>query len=115
MARLLLVETDKRDDLSEALYKAFDAKAAAEIIQGVGMGWDAEILVAGRSKSVRVPQSIINLIGSVYDAFPRSPFDTVNRQPKDWCVRLGKFARSVIPSSPEPDGIRYEFKKRKRR
>jgi len=115
MARLLQMETDKRDDLSKALYEAFDAKASAEIIQGVGLDWDAEILLAGKGKSVRVPNSIMNLVGSVYDAFPQSPFSHVGTQPKDWCQRLGKFAKKLIPTSPVPDAIRYRMRKKKKK
>ena len=46
--RLLTLDTEKEDHLGLALFQAFDAKVNAEITQGVGYNWDAEILVPGR-------------------------------------------------------------------
>ncbi len=110
MSRLLSMDTSKNDELAKSLYGAFDAKVNAEIMQGVGFDWDAEILPSGRRKSVPVPGSIINLIDRVYSAFPRSPFDDANRSPKEWHNKLGKFTRKIFPKAKNPDVIYFTKK-----
>jgi hypothetical protein len=107
MARLLRMETSRADDLSKALYGAFDAKVNAEIIQGVGYDWEAEILVVGKEKSIKVPRKIVNLINSVYEGFPRSPFDSVGVSPRGWPRRLANFTRRVLPSSRVPRVVNF--------
>jgi 20S proteasome alpha/beta subunit len=114
LARLMDLNTSKRDDLVKALYGAFDAKARAEIMQGVGYGWDAEILPAGKSKAIPIPDRFIHLIDDAYNAFPSSPFDsTAMRSPKDWHLRLGRFVQKKIAPTAKIPAVLY-FKRRPR-
>lgn len=108
LARLLEMETLKDDDLVKALYGAFDAKARAEIMQGVGYGWDAEILSVRKPQSIQVPRKIIDLIDDAYMAFPGSPFDTeVKRSPKDWHIKIGKFMQQKVDHSVKIPAVHY--------
>src|ERR1035437_465271 len=61
LGRLLWLEVDQNDPLEEVLYDAFDAKASAEIISGVGYEWDAKVLVADQP-IVSVPDRIKDVI-----------------------------------------------------
>ncbi len=111
MARLLSMDTSKRDDLSKAIYGVFDAKVNAEIMQGVGYGWDAEVLPIGRNRSVPFPSSLVRLIDNVYSSFPRSPFDSeVSASPRNWYIKLGNFTRRIFPNAPNPNVIYFRRK-----
>jgi hypothetical protein len=113
LARLLSVEADKTDALATALYNVFDAKVNAEIMQGIGYGWDAEILVRGSPKSFKVPRNIVSLMDRVYTGFPRSPFDVSNpKLPDHWWDRLATFIQRVMPSSEMPPVATFTKKKR---
>jgi hypothetical protein len=73
VARLLNWGADRADRLDEALYAVFDAKAHAEIIQGVGYAWDGFILTSRRS--VKVPRTVQRDMDWLFDETTRSPFD----------------------------------------
>jgi 20S proteasome alpha/beta subunit len=103
LARLLSMDAEKADPLAKSLYGAFDAKVNAEIIQGIGYSWDAEILVVGNRKAFKVPRNIISLMDRMYEGFPRSPFDADKSQmPQEWWNRLGDFITRIMPSSKMP-------------
>ena len=113
IARLLTTETDKNDALLKALYGVIDAKVNAEINQGVGYDWDAEILVAGKTKSVRVPKTIMDLIDGLFGSFPNTPFDPFCRaEPKNWNDRLVDYSRKVLPKGDLPK-IMYAFQNKR--
>jgi hypothetical protein len=103
--RLASMDTDRKNPLAQGLYGVFDAKVGTEIIQGISYEWDAEILVRGRAKARRVPGPLINMLDSVYRAFPRTPFDVTFREPNNWWKRLDTFAKSVFPSTKTPRAI----------
>jgi 20S proteasome alpha/beta subunit len=111
LSHLLSMATSKKDEIPEALYQAFDAKVKSEIRQGIGYDSDAEILVAGRNKSIPVPHNIIELLDRVYSAFPLSPFDQhVERSPKDWHIKMWRFSRKIFPKSKMPSVIYFRSK-----
>jgi len=104
ISRLLVLESRKEDRLELSLYQAFDAKVNAEITQGVGYNWDAEILVSHRA-AINVPRGIQGVIESAYDKFPLTPifFDRKGYAKevdlglrRDWAERLSRFAKSVL-------------------
>jgi 20S proteasome alpha/beta subunit len=100
ISRLLVLESLKEDSLPLALYQAFDSKVNAEVMQGVGYNWDAEILVSGK-KAVEVPGSVRNLVESVYECLPLTPLLLRKRQkerkyPKEWKSRLDTFCNRVM-------------------
>jgi len=103
ISRLLILESLKEDSLPLALYQAFDSKVNAEVMQGVGYNWDAEILVAGK-KAKEVPRGIRNLVEAIYESFPLTPLPLrrKNKQrhfPKAWKARLDIFCKQVIHGS----------------
>jgi hypothetical protein len=73
MTRLLSLEARQADGMIVALYNAFDGKASAEIIRGVGYEWDASVLVAMR-KQIKVPRPAKRLIENLYSEASTSPF-----------------------------------------
>ncbi len=94
---LLDSHMDRGDDLEEALYEVFDAKAHAELIQGVGFDWDARIIPAGK-KAVPVKRAILNLVGRVWEDATASPFHKAfgKFRDRDWKKRLKSWARQVL-------------------
>jgi 20S proteasome alpha/beta subunit len=99
LARLLTLETQKKDKLPEALYQAFDAKVNAEIDQGVGTRWDAEVLVAGK-KAIAVEDTYIELIDNVWRVFPDSPYWKKQlKYPKNWKNRLKRYCDRIMGST----------------
>jgi 20S proteasome alpha/beta subunit len=92
--RLMWAEISKREDLERVLYEVFDAKANAEIVQGVGYEWDAEVMVA-RKKAKRVPSDIKRLIENVFEENTASPFKK-KRFPDGWKTKLKEFSQSVL-------------------
>jgi hypothetical protein len=96
IARLLILDTDEKDKLALALYQAFDAKANAEVTQGVGYGWDAEILVPG-VPAITVPREIITILENLMRSHPETPFPTkVGAKPVRWKQRLASFSKKVL-------------------
>jgi len=79
IARLLILEARKEDQLGLALYQAFDAKVNAEVVEDVGFNWDAEILVPGRP-AIRVPDRVVRLIERAYENLPLTPFASGSRK-----------------------------------
>jgi hypothetical protein len=115
IARLLSLEAEKTDPLATALYNVFDAKVNAEILQGIGYRWDAEILVRGNPKSFKVPRNIVSLMDRVYSGFPRTPFDVDNPNiPDKWWDRIDKFLVRVMPSSEFPSVANYTGKRKRK-
>jgi hypothetical protein len=106
--RLLWIEISKREDLATVLYEVFDAKANAEIVQGVGYEWDAEVMVAGK-KAKRVPRDIKRLIEKVFEENTQSPFKK-KHFPDNWKRKLKEFSQDVLAtpsasqkSKPKPE------------
>jgi 20S proteasome alpha/beta subunit len=95
--RLLWAEVSKREALERVLYEAFDAKANAEIVQGVGYEWDAEVMVAGK-KAKRLPTNMKRLIEKVFQETTASPFGK-KRLPDNWKEKLKQFSRDVLATS----------------
>lgn len=95
--RLLWHEIDRGEGLGEVLYQVFDAKAHAEIIQGVGYAWDAEVMVAGK-KAKSVPKRITKLIEEIWEEAVRWPFSKQAKKldPEKWKKELKDFSRQVL-------------------
>ncbi len=95
ISRLLWMECEKSNSLGEALFNAFDAKANAEMVPGVGYGWDAKVVFAGTSKDV--PPEIKDLIERKWDSLNQSPFyEKTKWKPLrlgNWRDELEKFGR----------------------
>ena len=93
-----------RGQLPLALYQAFDAKVNAEIMQGVGYGCDAAILVRGQNKRSNVPRAIIRLIDNVFMSHPNTPFKSEDRlkAPRLWNDKLNNFASHVMGRNARP-------------
>jgi len=71
--RMLSLESSRSDGVIVALYNAFDGKANAEIITGVGYAWDASVLVGFRPQ-IRLPMSIKRRIEFLFGEASASPF-----------------------------------------
>lgn len=97
--RIIWSETDRAEPLESVMYDVFDAKVAAEIIQGVGYIWDWRILVSGK-RPRKVPEKIGRIIDRAWSAANRSPFAeplrTRERPPRNWKRQLQIFATKVL-------------------
>lgn len=100
VARLLFSEHKRTHSIERSLYDAFDAKAFAEMSQGVGYAWDAMVILENGFHEV--PEDIKKLIEKVWAKENRSPFDNYNPKedekgpPKDWKKRLSDFSLSLF-------------------
>jgi len=112
--KLVLLETERDKKLEEILYNLFDAKANAELVQGVGYEWDAEIIVEGR-KPTPVPKPIKNLIEGIFSSTPDSPFAKEQKKPENWQARLKAYCDSVLIPKPKKKGKRRGSQLRRRR
>lgn len=102
ISRLLVLESLKEDALPLAIYQAFDSKVNAEIMQGVGYNWDAEILVSGK-KAEEVPRKIKTLVEEIYESLPLTPLPLrkIKKErsyPKDWQIKLESFCSRIMKS-----------------
>jgi hypothetical protein len=98
-ARIIWSETDRSESLESVMYDVFDAKVAAEIVQGVGYKWDWRILVAGK-RPRKVSERISRIIDRSWVAANRSPFaDRLGkreRPPRNWKRQLATFSAQVL-------------------
>jgi len=100
VARLLFSEHKRTHSIERSLYDAFDAKAFAEMSQGVGYEWDAMVILENGFHEV--PEGIKKLIEKVWARGNRSPFEKYNPKedlkgpPKDWKKRLSDFSVSLF-------------------
>lgn len=100
IAHLLFRAAEAEDELDLALYQAFEAKAHAEVIQGVGAYSDEWILTS--DGIIDVPREIDQLLGDVYDSATQLPFkknraelEPKKNPPKNWEDKLKDFTDSV--------------------
>lgn len=110
-ARLLWNAAEREDDLDLALYQAFEAKAYAETIQGVGTESDVWIMVPGGIQ--KVPGHLLALLASVFAYSAQMPFrarkgwNPAPPPPKNWEAMLRRFTKSILKKQPalrpEPD------------
>ena len=101
--RIIWSETDRSEDLESVMYDVFDAKVAAEIIQGVGYTWDWKILVGGK-RPQSVPDKISDVIDRLWISTNRSPYaEKLGKRempPSDWKKRLSDFAAKALATAP---------------
>jgi hypothetical protein len=104
LSRLLWAMAEPGDDLDMALYQAFEAKAYAETIQGVGFYSDAWVMVPG--ETVKVPIRILALLHGVFLYSAQLPFKRregwtpTPPPPKNWEVTLRKFTNPIPGKMP---------------
>ena len=102
ISRLLTLEAEGDDHLGLALFHAFDAKVNAEITQGVGYNWDAEILIAGK-KAVPLRREMAGLIEGIFRAYPYTPLSPKQWEfPKNWQRRLESFCDHIMCRDTKP-------------
>lgn len=100
VSRFLFSEHKRTHSIERTLFDAFDAKAFAEMSQGVGYEWDAVIILPNNGFH-DVPVEIKKLIEQVWAKANRSPFDKFDPKedksgpPRDWKERLSKFFASL--------------------
>jgi hypothetical protein len=90
--RMLSLEASRSDGVLNALYNAFDGKANAEIITGVGYEWDASILVPWKPQ-IKVPLPRKKNIESIFAEASASPFHP--RFGSDF-KKIPRWKRSVV-------------------
>jgi hypothetical protein len=96
ISRLLTLDSEKDDHLGLALFQAFDAKVNAEITQGVGYNWDAEVLVPGK-KAIPLRTDMALLIENIYRAHPYTPFPKRQYKfPRNWQGRLYRYCEHLM-------------------
>ena len=97
VARLLFSEHKRTHSIERALYDAFDAKAFAEMSQGVGYEWDATVILPHNGFH-QVPEDIKKLIERVWAKANRSPFEKYDPKedkkapPPNWRKMLSDFS-----------------------
>lgn len=101
IGRLMWKETDRTFSLDRVLYEALDAKAHAELIQGVGYKWDAYVLVKGQDSAVEVPGHIWDMIDTAFNFAnnnwpPYDPIPSEDLPTADWQQQVEKYARDVM-------------------
>jgi hypothetical protein len=106
VGRLAFLDIDRDDDLDRVLYEVLDAKANAELVQGVGVAWDAWIALPN-SRPVNVRQNIRDLIDRIFGFNISSPYQrpdipVQNRPPKNWEKRLKAYAKEVMKRATPP-------------
>jgi len=104
LSRLLWNEINAEHPLEQVLYNVFDAKATAEIVQGVGYEWDAVILTA--NSATDVPKRIKDIIEKLFIRATLDPFDmkmdAEDVPPQNWKSQFRKFTESIVPPDPKP-------------
>jgi hypothetical protein len=106
LGELYQFESEVDESLDVVLYEAFDAKATAELIQGVGYEWDCSVLTADRepveiTKAVRAAIEGLLREGSTspYNEEWGSDFDKI---PK-WKATINKFTSGILtPEEKRP-------------
>lgn len=73
IGELYQFETEKEESLDTALYEVFDAKANAELIQGVGYEWDCSVLVADQ-QPVEITKSARKAVEGLFEEATASPY-----------------------------------------
>jgi hypothetical protein len=94
VGRLLWQKATRSEHLEVVLYEAYDAKAHAEEIQGVGYASDIRIIVKGRI--VSPPPKIRNLIDNVLEVATMTPFGKKSSMPTGWQRTLRAFRQTVM-------------------
>ena len=85
----------RTDGLGRALYETFDAKAHAEHIKGVGLGWDARIIIGERI--ISPPRTIKSLVEAVFETSNQTPFKRrPPRHPRRWRQTLESYGRGLM-------------------
>lgn len=104
IGRLLWQEVNPEEELERILYGLFDAKASAEIIQGVGYEWDGQIMVHGKDP-MDVPDRIKKIIDQVWVCKSQSPFerdvDEDDVPPRTWKRILKTYAEECLTTRAE--------------
>jgi hypothetical protein len=109
LGRLMLVESDRADDLDKVLWDSFDAKVRAEIMQGVSYSWDAHIVLKSNpTKAESVPDNIHDLMDKVMNQLNDSPFDREpikddDKPDPDWKEQITAFTQTLIPPKVKPN------------
>jgi hypothetical protein len=92
--RLLWQGFRRRESLEVVLYKTFDAKAHAELIDSVGYDWDGCIMVRGYKRMLNL--ATYRLVASVFEDATKSPFVTTGRKPRRWKFKLSTYCRNIL-------------------
>lgn len=100
----MVLESRKEDKLELSLYQAFDAKVNAEITQGVGYNWDAEVLVPGCA-AINVPDRIARMIERAYEGLPLVPFAERSKRAQQVLREFKMSAQLAKPLSEFADSI----------
>lgn len=100
ISRLLWRQAEAEDDVDVALYQVFEAKAHAELIQGVGGSSDAWVMTPGRT--AKVEPETIELLEMVFISASSIPFKPrpgwyePQSPPPDWERKLKRFMRKLM-------------------
>ena len=93
-------EVGRDDPLDRTLYEVFHAKATAEIVQGVGVSWDAWIAFP-EMRPINVKLQIRSLLDRAFAFQAASPFERAyfgkrEAPPKDWAKQLSKYTDELL-------------------
>ena len=104
-ARLLWDEAEREDDVDLAMYQAFEAKAYAEKIQGVGSRSDMWVMTPDNLHEI--PSRILTLLEQVFYYHSQIPFrkrprwEPAPAPPKKWESSLRKFTQEILDKTPK--------------
>ena len=105
IGELYQFETESDESLDTALYEVFDAKANAELIQGVGYEWDCSVLVANKEPT-EITKSARRAVEGIFEEATASPFhpkwgEHFKKMPR-WKKDLKQFTDGVLKSRQKP-------------
>lgn len=108
LGQLYHYTTKETQTLDETMYELFDAKATAELIQGVGYLWDLSVLVPGKKPTEMTNKVRIALEGLLREATttPYHPqFGSQFSRIPEWKHTVKEFANGIlglpIPKNPK--------------
>lgn len=116
IGELYQFETKSTESLDTALYEVFDAKANAELIQGVGYEWDCSVLVADR-EPIEITRAARKAVEAMFEEATASPYHpkwgvAFNKIPK-WKQDLKGFTDSVFKPNPKSTSRRSKLQPKK--
>jgi hypothetical protein len=105
-------ETQAKEALDIALYELFDAKAQAELIQGVGYEWDCSVITADK-EPVEMTAAARKAVEGIFEEVTASPYHprwaSKFKKIPEWKKTLKEFSDSVL-ASPKKHAVKTAVK-----
>lgn len=111
IGRLYSFETESEESLDNALYEVFDAKATAELIQGVGYEWDCSVLIAN-GKPREISKSARRAVEGLFEEATASPYHakwgSKFKKIPEWKKTLKDFTDNILKPRSNPPRAKHK-------